>query len=122
MGLLGDPGRDQLRHEHALWARLLGAGETIRDVVRLQRSAPLFTSLRLILVDEGSGRNVEYLSMPYRSITHFSVEADGAFGTDADLRIWVAGRSAPVQRSFGTIAGVPADVFEVQAKLAAHLL
>ena len=122
MGLIGgardDEPRSSSRREHNVWARLLAPGEQIHDVLRLPRSTLVFTSRRLILVDEAiSGRQVDYLSVPYRSITHFSVEASGIFAADADLRIWLAGRTAPIEKSFGA----DVDVYAVQAMLAQRL-
>ncbi len=122
MGLLSgskeDPERDALRKETGAWARLLGSGEQVHSVHRLGRSTLLFTSRRLVVVDEAlTGRQVEYSSIPYRSVTSFAVEASGQFSTDADLKIWVAGRTVPIERQFGTSA----DVYEVQAALAQHV-
>lgn len=122
MGLIGgardDEPRSSSRREHNVWSRLLAPGEQIHDVLRLTRSTLIFTSRRLVLVDEAmSGRQVDYLSVPYRSITHFSVEAAGIFSADADLRIWLAGRTAPIEKSFGP----DVDVYAVQALLAQRL-
>jgi hypothetical protein len=119
MGLLnsakGDPERALLRKEHGVWVRLLGAGEQVSTVHRLGRTTLLFTNRRLVLVEEGmTGRKVEYVSIPYRSITHFSVDASGPFGVEADLKLWVAGRAGPIEKQFGP--GV--DVYAVQALLA----
>ncbi len=106
-----------LRKEQGAWARLMGPGEAVTGVHRMGRTTILFTTRRLVLVEEGvTGRQVEYLSFPYRSITGFSVEASGVFSPDADLKIWISGRTAPVERSFGP--GV--DVYEVQGLLALH--
>ena len=122
MGLISgtrdDAPRSLDRREHGMWNRLLAPGEQIQELHRLGRTVLIFTGRRLVLVEEGaSGRNVEYLSLPYRSITHFAVEASGAFSTDADLRIWVAGRVAPVEKAFGR----DVDVYAVQAILAQHI-
>jgi hypothetical protein len=113
-----DTERAALRKEHGVWARLLGAGETVSTVHRLGRTTMLFTNRRLVLVEEGmTGRKVEYVSLPFRSITHFSVDAGGPFSADADLKLWVLGRSAPIEKQFGP--GV--DVYAVQALLAQHV-
>ena len=122
MGLLSnakdDPERALLRKEHGAWAKLMGAGEQVSTVHRLGRTTMLFTNRRLVLVEEGmTGRKVEYVSIPYRSITSFSVDASGPFGADADLKLWVAGRSAPIEKQFAP--GV--DVYAVQALLAQHV-
>ena len=122
MGLIGgsreDASRSVNRREHSAWTRLLAPGEQIHELHRLPRTTLLFTSRRLVHVEEAlTGRKVDYLSIPYRSITHFGVEASGAFSADSDLRIWVAGRTAPVEKSFGP----EVDVYAVQALLAQHV-
>jgi hypothetical protein len=110
---LGADGKEQ-RQQLGVWSRLLGAGEQVLEVFRLSRCTLLFTNRRLVLVDESmSGRQVEYTSLPYRSISHMSVEAGGPFSPDADLRLWVLGRSTPIERQFGP----EADVYAVQALL-----
>jgi hypothetical protein len=103
------------RREQSLWSRLLAPGEQIQEMYRLGRTVFLLTSKRLVVVEEGlTGRKVDYLSVPYRSITHFAVDASGPFDADADLKIWVTGRTAPIEKSFGA----EADVYAVQAALA----
>jgi hypothetical protein len=100
------------RQEHGAWSRLLGAGETVLEVFRLARCTLVFTNRRLVLVNEAiSGRQVEYTSLPYRSISHTSIEAAGQFSPDADLRLWVLGRTTPLERPFGP----EVDVYAVQA-------
>lgn len=122
MGLISgsrdEESRSVSRREHGQWSRLLAPGEQIQELYRMPRTTLLFTGRRLILVEEGlTGRQVDYTSIPYRSITQFAVEAGGSFSADADLRIWVAGRTAPIEKSFGR----DADVYAVQASLAQHL-
>ena len=108
----GAAGRDERKQQLSAWSRLLGAGEQVLEVYRLTRCAFVLTNRRLIIVDEAmSGRQVEYTSLPYRSITHISVEAGGPFSADADLRLWVLGRSTPIERQFGP----EVDVYAVQA-------
>ena len=108
----GAAGTEQRKEQLSAWSRLLGAGEQVLEVYRLTRCTFVFTNRRLVVVDEAmSGRQVEYTSVPYRSVTHTSVEASGAFSPDADLRLWVAGRSAPIERPFGP----DVDVYGVQA-------
>lgn len=122
MGLLGssrdDASPSPNRREHGMWTRLLAPGEQVQESFRLPRCTLIFTGRRLILVEEAlTGRRVDYLSLPYRSITHFAVEAGGAFAAEADLRIWVSGRATPVEKAFGT----EVDVYAVQACLAQHV-
>ena len=117
MGSRGDADRASLRKEHLVWSPLLGAGEQVQAVHRAGRTTFLFTTRRLVLVEEGlTGRKVEYVSVPYRAITHFAVEADGPFAGDADLKLWITGRVNPVEKAFA-----PAnDVYAVQALLAQY--
>jgi len=97
------------------YARLLGNGERVHAAYQLIRDVILFTDRRLILVDKQgiTGKKTEYHSVPYRSITHFSVETAGTFDLDAELKIWLSGNPAPVQKTF--TKGV--DIYEVQAVL-----
>ena len=97
------------------YARLLGQGERVHAAYLLIRDTILFTDCRLLLVDKQgiTGKKVEYHSVPYRSITHFSVETAGTFDLDAELKIWVSGTAAPIQKTF--TKGV--DIYEVQAIL-----
>lgn len=101
------------------FGRLLAPGEEIRAAYQLIRDSLLFTNRRLILVDKQgvTGRKIEYHSIPYRSITHFSVETAGTFDLDAELKIWLSGTSEPIAKQFGK--GV--DVYEVQGLLAVYV-
>ncbi|MFD4588030.1 PH domain-containing protein [Streptomyces sp. NPDC058423] len=97
------------------YARLLGQGEQVHAAFLLIRDTILFTDRRLLLVDKQgiTGKKVEYHSVPYRSITHFAVETAGTFDLDAELKIWISGSAAPIQKTF--TKGV--DIYEVQAIL-----
>lgn len=122
MGLIGgvrdDAPRALGRRELGPWIRLLAPGEHASELYRLARTTLIFTNRRLIIVEEGlAARQVDYLTIPYRSITHFAVEASGQLSSDADLRIWIAGRTAPIEKSFGG----DVDVYAVQALLAQRL-
>ena len=60
----------------------------------------VFTRCRLIFIDKQglTGKKVCYHSIPYRNITQFAVETAGHFDMDAELKIWVSGASAPINR------------------------
>ena len=98
------------------FARLLMKDECILYGYRLVRDVFIFTGRRLLLVDKQglTGKNLEYLSIPYKSITRFSIETAGTFDLDAELKIWVAGSPDPVSQKFSK--GV--DVYKVQTLLA----
>jgi hypothetical protein len=98
------------------FARLLMKDECILCGYRLVRDVFMFTGRRLLLVDKQglTGKKLEYLSIPYKSITRFSIETAGTFDLDAELKIWVAGSPEPVSQKFSK--GV--DVYKVQTLLA----
>lgn len=114
-GLAGNASRIDPASAAQEYGRLLAQGEQVLAAYLLVRDAFLFTDRRLVLVDKQgvTGRKVQYHSIPYRSITHFSVETAGTFDLDAELTIWLAGGQGIVKQ-FGR--GV--DVYEVQGLLA----
>ncbi|GGR83247.1 PH domain-containing protein [Streptomyces longispororuber] len=97
------------------YARLMGHGEQVYAAYRLIRDTILLTDRRMIFVDKQgmTGKKVEYHSVPYRSITHFSVETAGHFDLDAELKIWISSNPVPIEKTF--TKGV--DIYEVQAIL-----
>jgi len=101
------------------YARLLGQGEQVQAAFLLIRDTMLFTDRRLILIDKQgiTGKKVEYHSIPYRSITHFSVETAGHFDLDAELKIWLSRTSGPLEKTFNKRL----SIYEVQAVLAAYV-
>jgi hypothetical protein len=114
-GLMGNAGRIDPGQATREYAKLLGNGEEIYAAYLLVRDAILFTNRRLILVDKQgvTGRKVSYHSIPYRAITHFSVETAGTFDLDAELAIWISGSHEPVQKRFNR----QVDIYEVQGIL-----
>ena len=118
-GLLGNAAEVDVGKMQAEFAQILAAGEQVEKAYSLIRDAMLFTSRRLILVDKQgvTGSKVEYHSLPYRAITHFSVETAGHFDLDADLKIWVSGRAEPFTQQFKR--GL--SIYAVQAVLAGYV-
>jgi hypothetical protein len=94
--------------------------ETAKLAFRLFRDFFAFTEKRLIIVEiQGvTGRKVEYLTIPYRSITRYSLETAGTFDMDAELKIWISGDSTPIERTLGK----GADIAGIQLALAAGVL
>ncbi|MDX1762823.1 MAG: PH domain-containing protein [bacterium] len=101
-------------------ALLLVEGEAVLQAFNILGDVFAFTDQRLILIDKQwlTGKKVEYLSLPYRSITLFSVETAGALGLDSELKIWVSGTHTPIKWEFpqGT------DIVTVQRMLAEGVL
>lgn len=65
----------------------------------LVRDLIVFTDKRMIIVDKQgmTGKKVDYKSIPYKSISRFSVESSGHFDLDAELKIWISGSSTPAE-------------------------
>lgn len=99
---------------------VLSDGETVERAYKLVRDFFVFTNRRLVLVDKQgmTGRKVEYHSIPYKSISSFSVETAGNFDMDAEMKIWLSGLSAPIEKKFKRGTDV---VISVQKALAEYV-
>lgn len=119
-GLLGNASEIDPRKIEAEFARVLASGERIERAYQLIRDLLVFTDKRLILVDKQgiTGSKIEYHSLPYRTITHFSIETAGHFDLDAELKIWVSGTAEPIQKQFNK----KLSIYEVQSVLANYVL
>ena len=73
--------------------------EKVDLAFKLVRDLLVFTEKRLIIVDKQgmTGKKVEYKSIPYRSISRFSVETSGHFDLDAELKIWISSAELPAE-------------------------
>jgi hypothetical protein len=119
-GLLGNASEiDPVKLQNEL-AKLLADGESIDRAYQLIRDLIVFTNKRLIFIDKQgiTGKKIEYHSIPYRSIIHFSIETSGHFDLDAELKIWISGSSTPIQREFNRRL----NIYEVQSVLAFYVL
>jgi hypothetical protein len=101
-------------------AATLIEGETVQKAFKLVRDLFIFTDKRLLLIDKQgiSGKKAEYHSIPYKSISHFSVETAGTFDMDAEMKIYVSGNPTPIQKEFRR----GADIIGVQKILAEFIL
>jgi Bacterial PH domain len=119
-GLLGNASEFDAAKANAEFGRLLAPGEQIEKAYILIRDMFLFTNKRLILLDKQgiTGNKVQYHSIPYRSITHFSIETAGTFDLDAELKIHIAGNPVPIQKQFNK----KLDIYRLQSVLAAYVL
>ncbi|MHA7943362.1 PH domain-containing protein [Formosa sp. 3Alg 14/1] len=98
------------------YSRLLINGEHVELGFKLLRDTFMFTNKRLILIDvQGlTGSKQEYRSMPYKSISRFSLETAGTFDLDAELKIWISSENTPsVSKKFNKSI----NVYEVQKYL-----
>ncbi|PKD20366.1 helicase [Salegentibacter salinarum] len=103
------------------YGRLLTETEEIELGFSLLRDIFMFTNKRLILIDiQGlTGKKQEYLSLPYRHISRFSLETAGTFDLDAELKIWISSENAPsVSKRFNKSI----DIYAVQRYLAEKVI
>ncbi len=119
-GLLGNASEIDVSRIEGDFAQVLAPGERIEKAYQLIRDLFVFTNKRLILVDKQglTGNKVEYHSLPYRSITHFSVETAGHFDLDAELKVWISGSPVPIQKRFNRNL----NIYQVQSVLAGYVL
>lgn len=96
-GLLGNASEADAAKVQEEYSEIFIPEEEVQAAFKVIRDMFIFTDKRLILVDKQglTGKKVDYLSLPYRSIRYFSVETAGRFDRDAELKIWVGNRSAP---------------------------
>lgn len=99
---------------------LLSHDEYIEKAYKLVRDLFIFTNKRLILIDKQgvTGKRIEYLSIPYKSITHFSVQSAGVLDLNSELFIYISGQSTPIVKTFNANL----NVFDIQSILAHYVL
>ena len=76
--------------------------EKVIKAYKLVRDEIVFTSKRVIFLDKQglTGKKMDILSVPYKSITKFSKESAGTFDLDEELKIWVRGDGLPLSYKF----------------------
>lgn len=118
--ILGNAGSVSNEELVSQYGQLLCEGEDIELGFKLIRDTFIFTTKRLILVDKQgiTGSKTEYKSIPYRSISRYSVETAGTFDLDAELKIWI---SSEVQPSIVKKFNNSVNVYEVQKVIAQHM-
>jgi hypothetical protein len=119
-GMLGNASKVDAAKIQQEFSQVLAGGEQVEHAYQLIRDYFVFTNKRLVLVDKQglTGSKVEYHSIPYKSITHFSVETGGHLDLDAELKIWISGTALPVQKRFNK----KLSIYEVQGVLAGYVL
>ncbi|MBT2253934.1 PH domain-containing protein [Priestia megaterium] len=119
-GLLGNASEADIRGTKKDLQNILIANERVEQAYKVIRDLMVFTTKRLIIVDKQgvTGKKTDYHSIPYKTITHFSVETAGTFDLDAELNIWVSGSSAPISKEFRK----DKSIYDVQKVLASYVL
>jgi hypothetical protein len=69
--------------------------EPVEVAFKVIRDLFVFTDRRLIKQGVTS-RKVDYLVVPYRAITSYSIETAGTLDMDSELKIWTSGRADPI--------------------------
>ncbi|QNK86793.1 PH domain-containing protein [Sporosarcina sp. resist] len=119
-GIMGNVSEIEVSKVEKEMKDLLALTEKVEHAYKLIRDLLIFTDKRLILVDKQgvTGKKVEYHSIPYKSIVHFSIETAGTFDLEAELNIWLSGSSVPIQKKFNKSL----NVYKVQSVLAEYVL
>lgn len=120
-GLLGNASQKDNHKVEEQLRDLLVPGEQVELAFALIRDLIVFTEKRLILVDKQgmTGKKTSYKSIPYRSISRFTVETSGHFDLDAELKIWISSAMEPAE-----ILQFKSDknIVQIQQALAAAVL
>jgi hypothetical protein len=119
-GLMGNASEVSIAEVQKEYSNVLAENENIEKAYKLIRDMFIFTNKRLILIDKQgvTGKKSEYHSIPYKSITHFSIETAGHFDLDAELKIWISGSAMPVQKQFNKSL----NIYALQSVLATYVL
>lgn len=114
--LMGDASEVDLEQLEGELQAITADNESIQMGYKVFRDMFVFTNKRLILIDKQgvTGKKVEYLSIPYKSIAKFAVETAGSFDTDSELKLWIGSDPTPIVKELkrGT------DVVGIQKTLA----
>lgn len=96
-GVFGNASEADAKQTQEKFKELFIPEEQVHAAFVLVRDTFIFTDKRLIVVDVqgASGKKVEYLSVPYKSIKYFSVETAGSFDRDSELKVWVSDGHSP---------------------------
>lgn len=119
-GILGNASEVNVQEVSKELGKLLAINEQIEKAYKLIRDMFIFTNKRLILVDKQgvTGKKIDIHSIPYKNITHFSIETAGHLDLDAEMKIWVSGTAEPIQKQFNRNL----NIYEVQSVLATYVL
>lgn len=101
-GLLGNASKEDVAAVQNEFKHIFADSEKVEAAYKLIRDLIIFTNKRLLLIDiQGlTGKKKEFHSIPYKSITHYSVETAGTFDLDSELKIYLSGYSMPISKQF----------------------
>ncbi len=119
-GLMGNASAADVKDLEKELSKIIGESEKIELAFKLIRDLIVFTDMRLILIDKQglTGKKVEYLSVPYKSISRFSIETAGHFDLDAELKIWISSAELPaISKQFKK----DSSIYDVQKAIASYV-
>jgi hypothetical protein len=118
-GLMGHASEVNVADIQTEYEILLYNSEKIEKAYKLIRDVFIFTNKRLILVDKQgiTGKKTDYHSIPYKNISHFSIETAGHFDLDAELKIWISGNATPIEKHFNKSL----NIYELQSVIAEYV-
>lgn len=119
-GLIGNASKvTQSEIEHEV-APLLTNEEYVEQAYKLIRDLFVFTNKRLILIDKQgmTGKRVEYMSIPYKNISYFSVQSAGHLDMNSELFLFLSGNTQPIVKTFNS----KQDIHDIQILLAHYVL
>ncbi|MBP1041762.1 PH domain-containing protein [Vagococcus sp. BWB3-3] len=98
-GLMGNASRANNEKVQQKLEDVLMPHEKVDLAFKLVRDLIVFTDYRLVIIDKQglTGKKVEYKSIPYKSISRFSVETTGHFDLDAELSLWISSAIEPCE-------------------------
>lgn len=94
--------------------------EKIHMGYQLTRDFFVFTNRRVLIIDvQGmTGKREEYHSIPYKSISHYSINTAGSLDTDAELKLYIGSARDPIIKQFNK----KVDIHEVEKILSDYIL
>lgn len=116
-GMLGNASTFSTKEAKEELEKILVPQEEIEAAFKIVRDLIIFTDKRLILVDKQgiTGKKMEFHSVLYKSISHFSVETAGTFDLDSELKIWIGTSQEP---TISKLFKKDSSIFDIQKILA----
>lgn len=120
-GMLGNATEITLQAAREQLSKTLYDGEIVKLAYKLVRDMIVLTDTRLIIVDKQgiTGKKTEYKTIPYKSISRFSVETAGNFDFDSELKIYI---SSEVEPTISLNFGNDKSIEDIQKALAMAIL
>ncbi|AJA49065.1 hypothetical protein CPAST_c29990 [Clostridium pasteurianum DSM 525 = ATCC 6013] len=119
-GLMGNASEIDIKRVEREFEKIFVEEEKVEKAYKLIRDLFVFTDKRLVLLDKQgvTGKKVQYHSIPYKNITHFSVETTGNFDLESELKIWISGTQMPIEKQFKN----DKNIYDIQRSLAQYVL